>query len=84
MLLQDNINIQIGLVVYLLLAQLYHSLHLNVLYIIIVKKFSIMIPCMLLTRTIKIIGPTNVQIVAEVGSALIQQLDVENYDMSMQ
>ena len=78
MLLQDNINIQIGLVyLYLLLAQLYHSLLLNVLYIIIVKKFNIMILCMLLTRTIKIIGPTNVQIVAEVGSALIQQLDVE-------
>lgn len=72
MLLQDNINIQIGLVVYLLLAQLYHSLLLNVLYII-----TIMILCMLLTRAIKIIGPTNVQIVAEVGSALIQQLDVE-------
>ena len=78
MLLQDNINIQIGLVyLYLLLAQLYHSLLLNVLYIIIVKKFNIMILCMLLTRTIKIIGPTNVQIVAEVGSALIQQLDVK-------
>ena len=32
---------------------------------------------MLLTRTIMIIGPTNVQIAAEVGSGLIQQLNGE-------
>ena len=56
----------------------------KVLYITIVKEFSIKILCMLLTRTMKIIGPTNVQIVAEVGSALIQQLDVEKWDMSME
>ena len=38
---------------------------------------QMMIQCMLLTRTIMIIGPTNVQIVAEVGSGLIQQLNRE-------
>ena len=38
---------------------------------------QIMIQRMLLTRTIMIIGPTNVQIAAEVGSGLIQQLNGE-------
>ena len=37
-----------------------------------------MILCMLLIRTMKIIGPTNVQIATEVVSGLIQQLDNES------
>ena len=43
---------------------------------------QIMIQRMLLTRTIMIIGPTNVQIAAEVGSGLIQQLNGERIQVN--